>query len=276
MIFLIILGLIWLVFAVVCDWKKREVPDWLNFSLLGFALSYRAFYSIFLWDARFFLFGLAGAGIFFILANLFYYSRIFAGGDAKLLIAFGALLPFADSLESNLFILIGFIFLLLFSGAIYGTIFSFFLIMKNRKGFSVELRKQFGKMKKIILISEIFIFCIFLFFVFFNYKILSFLAVIVFIYPFLFVYAKAVDEGCLIKKISVSELSEGDWIAKKMKIGKKIIKPSFMGITKKEVELIKKKYKDKKILIKQGIPFVPVFLISFLILIYIWNRRLFF
>jgi hypothetical protein len=28
------------------DLKKREVPNWLNFSLVVFALAYRAFYSV--------------------------------------------------------------------------------------------------------------------------------------------------------------------------------------------------------------------------------------
>ena len=37
-IFLIILALIWLIFAVISDLKTREVPNWLNFSLIIFAL----------------------------------------------------------------------------------------------------------------------------------------------------------------------------------------------------------------------------------------------
>mgnify|MGYP001614646475 FL=1 len=113
--FLFLLGLLWCIFATVQDLRKREIANWLNFSMIIFALAYRAFYSI---EARdggdFFLFGLGGFGIFFLLANLLYYGRAFAGGDAKLLMGFGALLPF-ESINDLLFVSAGFILLLFFS-----------------------------------------------------------------------------------------------------------------------------------------------------------------
>ena len=83
-IILIILALIWIVFAVVQDFKYREIANWLSFSLIIFALAIRLFYSIFSNNYNYVLFGLAGLGVFFILAYGFYYMRLFAGGDAKL------------------------------------------------------------------------------------------------------------------------------------------------------------------------------------------------
>ena len=94
--FLLGIGLIWIIFASVTDLKKREVPNWLSFSLIIFALGFRLFYGIFeSWN--FFLQGIIGLGIFFVLGNLFYYLKLFAGGDAKLMIALGSVLPFFDS-----------------------------------------------------------------------------------------------------------------------------------------------------------------------------------
>jgi prepilin signal peptidase PulO-like enzyme (type II secretory pathway) len=57
-----------------------------------------------------------------------------------------------------------------------------------------------------------------------------------------------------------------------LKIGKKIIEPSWEGLTKEELKLIKKKLKIVKI--RQGIPFVPVFFIAFLVLFYLWKTGL--
>ena len=55
--FLIILAIVWLAVASICDIRKREVPNWLNFSLIAFALAYRAFYSVIENDSKFFIYG---------------------------------------------------------------------------------------------------------------------------------------------------------------------------------------------------------------------------
>ena len=46
-IFLGILALVWIVFATIQDIKSREIANWLNFSLIIFALGFRFFYSLF-------------------------------------------------------------------------------------------------------------------------------------------------------------------------------------------------------------------------------------
>jgi len=264
MIFLIVLGLVWLIAAAICDLKKREVPNWLNFSLLLFALAYRAFYSIFANNADVFLFGLLGVGVFFVLAHIFYYGKIFAGGDAKLLISLGAVIPLADTLKNNLILLLGFVFLLLLVGAVYGLGFSFFLVSKNKKPFLKEYKKQFKKIKKDSYLA-LGLAIILLFAVFSDYLVLSVLALLICISPCLFIYATAVEETCMIKKVSVRNLSEGDWLYKEIKVNDKKIKPSWQGLTIQDIRLIQKNFKTKKILIKQGIPFVPVFLIAYII-----------
>src|SRR6056297_2108238 len=95
---LLVLGLIWISFAVIQDIREREISNWLNFSLIIFALGFRFFYSLFeLQDMSFFYQGGIGFGTFLVLGNLFYYSRMFAGGDAKLFMALGAVLPLSSS-----------------------------------------------------------------------------------------------------------------------------------------------------------------------------------
>ena len=65
-IFLFILGLIWITFASIQDLKNKEIANWLNFSLIIFALGFRFFYGLFESNNfEFFYQGLIGLGIFF-------------------------------------------------------------------------------------------------------------------------------------------------------------------------------------------------------------------
>ena len=144
-LFLLILALIWLFVASISDLRKREVPNWLSFSLIIFALAYRVFFAVFNSDLWFFLYGLIGLILFIILAYGFYYARVFAGGDAKLLMGLGAILPFASSLIGNLIFLGVFILLFLFVGGIYGLIYSLVLVSGNKTATGKISRCILGK-----------------------------------------------------------------------------------------------------------------------------------
>ncbi|MEK6906859.1 MAG: A24 family peptidase [Nanoarchaeota archaeon] len=262
-IFLLILALIWIIFASIQDLRSREVADWLNFSLIIFALGFRFFYSLFSENFSFFYQGLIGLGIFFVLGNLFYYSRVFAGGDAKLMISLGAILPIYETFSDNLKIFFFFFLIILFVGLVYTIIWSIFLATRNLKGFKKEFKACFNKNKNItylamffglILVVLTFIDIYFLFF-----------GIIIFSFPYVYFYATSVDESCMIKRIKPKDLTEGDWLYRDVKAGKKLIKANWEGLTKKEIQLIQKLHKN--VLIRQGIPFVPVFLISFIILL---------
>ena len=269
-IFLFVLAFIWIAFAVVQDLKKREISNWLNFSLIIFALVFRFFYSVFSENFNFFFQGLIGFGIFLVLGNIFYYGRVFAGGDAKLMIALGAVLPFSNIFLDNLKIFILFLILFLFFGAFYGLIWSVVLTCKNFRNFKKEFAKQLEK-NKFILYSVILVgFSFIILSVFLNF--LSFFGLFLFLICFVYLYAKSVDEVCMVKKIKTSDLTEGDWLYKDLKLGRKIIKANWEGLSENEIKLIKKKYKI--VLIRQGIPFAPVFLISFLVLFYLWATGL--
>ena len=274
-VFLIILGLIWIGFATIQDLKKREIANWLNFSLIIFALGFRFFYSLFSgmdsWEGfSFFYQGMIGLIIFFILGNLLYYGRIFAGGDAKLFIALGVILPFSKSIIGNLNIFIGFFILFLIIGALYGIIVSSVLGIRNHKKFKKEFLKQFNKKKRIFYLFLI-MGVLLIGFAFIE-KILFYLAILIFISPYLYIAAKSIDEVCMIKKVKSSDLTEGDWLYKNLRIGKKVIKTTWNGLSKEDINFIKKH--KKQVLIRQGIPFTPVFLISFLILMFAWAKGL--
>ena len=272
-IFLWGLALVYLIFAVVQDLKTREIANWLSFSLIIFVLGFRFFYSLFNnMEFSFFYQGLIGLGIFFVLGNLFYYGKIFAGGDAKLMIALGTILPLYPNLLLNIKTFFNFLLIFLFVGFIYILVASTVLGIKNFRAFKKEFSRQIRKNKKFILI----IFSLSAIFLLFGLvNILFFFLGIIssFIY-LLYLYSKTIDEVCMVRQIQTKHLREGDWLYSDVKIGKNTIKASWDGLTNKDIKEIRKKFKTIKI--RQGIPFSPNFLISFIIfiLLYLFNLNL--
>ncbi|MBT3405478.1 prepilin peptidase [archaeon] len=275
-VFLICLALIWILFAVLQDLKTKEVSNWLNFSLIVFALGFRFFWSLFSESANGFAFfyqGLIGFGIFLVLGNLFYYGRLFGGGDAKLMIALGAILPFSEEFLINVKIFGLFLILFLFVGAGYGLCWSLVLAIKNYKSFRKEFYKLWHR-KKVFTLLFIFIGILLMCFYFIDSLFLV-LGIFIFIMPYFYLFAKAIENCCMLVEIPVNKLREGDWLAENVKIKKgEVVKQDWEGISNKEISLIQKKF--KKVKIKQGIVYVPVFLISFLILIYLWFTKFYF
>jgi len=267
--FLVLLALVWIAVAVIQDFRKREVSNWLNFSLIAIALAYRAFVSIWLGDASFFLYGLGGFIVFLILGNLFYYLRVFAGGDAKLMIALWAVLPLSSSIVGNVWIFIIFIFLLVFSGGIYSLIYTFVLMLQNRKAFSKKFEEYFKKNVRSVDMSVIIGVIIAIFLIYIKQYLLILFAILVILFPLLYIYAKAVEECCMIKRRKIKDLVEGDWLYREIMIGKKKLKPHWEGLSQRDLLVLKKsKNQNKEILIKEGLPFTPSFLIALLVLIW--------
>jgi Flp pilus assembly protein protease CpaA len=272
-VFLIILGFIGISFATIEDLKKREIANWINFSLIIFALGFRFFYSLFsLNNFNFFYQGLIGFGVFFVLGNLLYYSRVFAGGDAKLMMGLGPILPLSEGFLNNLNLFIWFFLLFLIIGAVYGILVSLFLGINNSRNFKIDFIKRVKKSKNLIFLSLSFA-VVFLIIGFFN-SFLIYFAIIVFLFPYLYLAAKSIDESCMIKLVKPEVLTEGDWLYKNIKIGKRLIQANWEGLSKEEIHILRKS--DKKVLIRRGIPFTPVFWFSFLILVFLFSRNLLF
>lgn len=259
-LFLFIIGLVWISFAVVQDLRTREIANWLNFSLVAFALFYRVFYSIYSNDWNFFLFGLAGYLIFLAIGFIFYYGRIFAGGDAKLLFGVGAILPYERlfDLGYNGFV---FIFLLLFSGMIYTSIWIIYLGFANSQKFKKSFKKFFKKrlFYSFLILSVLFS----IVFYFIGYGLNAFYLVGISLFLLLYFASKAIEDSCMIKRLESSKLTEGDWLQEDVKVGKTLIKKKVSGLSIEEIKLLRKY--NKSVLIKEGIPFSPAFLIAFIL-----------
>jgi len=250
--FLFGMGILWSLFAVIQDLKTREVSNWLNFSLIGFGLVYRAFYSNFISDWVFFVSGLLGFAVFFVLAHLFYYSRVFAGGDAKLLMGFSVILPYGDF--SGLFeISIVFVFVLFLFGAIWSLLYSVSVVRRNWEKFREEFVSRITKGG--ILFIPFMLFVI-LSLIVFDFVFNIIFSVFIFLIYLLYYYVRALDV-CMIRNVNAQDLQEGDWLERDVRLKGRVIKKSVHGLNIAEIKLLKKA--GKRVLIKDGVPFTPAF-----------------
>lgn len=255
-------GIVWILFAAIEDIKHREIANWLNYSLIIFALGFRFFYSLFRFgDFSYFFQGLIGLGIFFILGSLFYYSKMFAGGDYSLLFALGAILPIYNDFSANLDFLFSFIFIFLLVGVAYGIIFSLVLGLKGFPKFKKRFKLQFKKDKVLVMVLTG-LGVVFLIFSFF-FKPLFYFAIFVVFMAYFYLFLKSVDESFMVLSVKPKNLTIGDLLYEDVRVGKTIIKAKWDGLNEKEIKMLQRK---KRVLIHTGMPFGPVFLISFLLL----------
>ena len=258
----------------ITDLKTREVPDWVNYGLIisgvGLNLLFSAVYS----NSSFVINSIIGLLIFFGIAYIMFYAGQWGGGDSKILMGLGAMIGIDVSYISSQFLL-GFFINALFIGAIYGLFWSIFLVFKNKQKFWKEfnkilLQKNAVKAKKIMLLV-LALLLIFLFIIkLYHIKILMLsLAFIILTTFYLWIFVKAIEKSAMHKLVEPSKLTEGDWIVKDVYVnGNYITGPKDLGIGKKQIRKLVELYnkgKVRKILIKEGIPFVPSFLIAFIL-----------
>jgi preflagellin peptidase FlaK len=250
--------------ASVTDIRKREVSDWLSFSLFAIGLFFLITRAITEKSFELLVPTAITFVIFLIIANLLYCIGLFGGGDAKLLIALSTILPqltFQSIL--NLPSALTFMLNCLLIGSIYGMIYSIVLAFKHKNQFKENLSKlRFPILPFLILSLAVAAVS------FFTYQFLLILAAIILLFPLLFIFTKAVENVALIKTIKTSKLTEGDWLAQPVKVANRIINAK-SGLTIKEIDFLKKH--RTHVIIKEGIPFVPVFLMAFILSIWIGN-----
>lgn len=262
------------------DMRTREVPDWLNFSLIAIGFALNALISIIFWEYTSIVSSIIGFGIIFVIGWMMFYSGQWGGGDSKLLMGLGALLGI-NIFQKQIPFLAHFLVNLIVVGALYGIIWMFYLIFKHWKKFRIEFKKLANKRNvKITRIVVLVAFVLLLLLSFFISTVLLrstflYIALISGLSFYLWLLVKTVEKACMIKPMTPDKLTEGDWIAKEVKLGKKYIAgPKDLGIEKKQIRLLKKLYNQKKIktvLVKEGIPFVPSFLFAYLTTLFFGN-----
>ncbi|MFA6072511.1 MAG: A24 family peptidase [Candidatus Woesearchaeota archaeon] len=275
----VLICLIALAYGSYTDIKTREIPDTLSIGMifLGFAIAIGI--TIASWSYKPLLASLVGFVVCVLIGIAFYYTGQWGGGDAKVLMGLGSLIGI------NVFMLnqgipelgLFFINLILF-GAFYGIVWLLSLAIINWHLFRPAFREA-RRNAKMIRLRIIFLGLVVLFTLFvlilkpdFMISIIVYLILLFAVISlYLFLLIKTVEKTCLLKKIKISKLTEGDWVVEKvnMKNANKFIYTK-IGITAKGIKMLKSSGK-KNILVKEGIPFVPNFLIAYIATLAIGN-----
>ncbi|MBR9693425.1 prepilin peptidase [Candidatus Woesearchaeota archaeon] len=262
-----IVGLGFLLVASIHDMRTREVPDLVSYGLLLFAIAYGFAKSIVLWNWVPMVQMLLGLVAMIALGFLLYYTGQWGGADSKLLMGLGALLGLGfGTIDTVLFLV-----LMLLAGAVYGTLYTLSLVVKEWKVFKPAFVKEIRRplihrLRKIVLVLGFLLVIAVLLTPFAEKTILVLLLVMLYFLFYAWLIVKTVEKSVLIKTYPVEKLTEGDWIQEEVKVkGKLICGPKDLGITNKQIAKLKR-LKVKKVVVKEGIPFVPSFLLGFILL----------
>ena len=256
--FLLGLTTLAILLATISDLKTFEIPDSISYFLIIFGISSQILLAT--TSKSFGPISALGTSLVLalIIATLLFVSGQWGGGDAKLLVGVAAMLPtyhtttipFILTFTVNLFLL----------GGVYSILIMTYLTIKNWN----KLIKISPNVKELLILSLIsliipiiiknsFLFIIPLF---------AFSATIIYL-------AIIIQKHLFIKKIKPSQLTEGDWLTKDLKIENKLIyKVRKTGVFEEDIKKIQKEYK-KSIEIKTGIAFGPSFLFSIIISSYV-------
>lgn len=270
-----------LVFGSITDFKKREVPDYLNYFLISLGIFLGAILSIYTSNIWFLLNSLIGFGVGFIFGALMFYTGQWGGADAKMLMGIGAL----QGVDIKSLFLYGEIPLffvtfltILLAGSIYGLIYIIVLFVKDwhkirtewtkklREPSSIKIRTTIFFFIAIIFLTSIFLINLFLLKIF-----LQLFAILLFVGMHTLFLVDVIEKVCMIKNVKIKDLTEGDWIVKEIKVGNKCVcGPKDLGITLEQIKKLKE-LKIKNVLVKYGVPFIPGFLIGFIIVLIFGN-----
>jgi len=255
-----------LTLCALFDIKTLEVPDWLTYGGIIIGIIIHSTISVLQTSYWPVLNSSIGIGAGFLIGALMYYTGQWGGGDAKLLMAVGALLGVEFDITSTS---LAFLINLVFAGAVWGIGYLLVLGIRHaRKALRVfnTLRK---KHNKILLLNTVLAGIILTAALLTDYTLpLALLAFMTYALAYLGVFAKSVELACMHHWITPDKLVEGDWLVHPFMHDNKIIAtPSKTGLSVQEVRALKDIDRTQglgKICIKYGIPFTPAFLISYL------------
>jgi Flp pilus assembly protein protease CpaA len=256
---LLMLGLIFLVLASLHDLKTREVPDYLSYAFICIAIIVQLYYTLITRNYQHGMLVLLSCVAATIFSVLMYKARQWGGADAKLTIALSLCLTNPD----NPWLFAQYFIHFLVVGALYGTLGSLILILKERKKFGGIVKEELERTKAYYATAAI-ILAAGGVLVLFN----NLLGGIMMVTGGLALFSLVLNNAnkLMIKTIPLSKLTEGDWIVEKVIAGRKVLFNPEKEIDVKQEQITQmKKARVKKVKIIEGIPFIPSFLIAYVI-----------
>jgi Flp pilus assembly protein protease CpaA len=268
---LVLVLAIGLLIATYRDVQERLVPDTASMGLIALGLLAGIVQALLAHDASLFLPHLVGFLAGLALGLLMYVTRQWGGGDAKLLAGVGAVM----GLWTDNLLLPAFLVLLILAGAVYGLCMTLYLaLVKHRKSFLpafvAYLRTRVAHRLRITLVVTCALLLALMLFVDVGMRILlGGIMVALYLLLYSWILMRVVETTVLTKKYPVGKLVEGDWLAQDVVVRKKTVAPMRkIGVTLSDIAALRKA-KVRSVVVREGIAFVPAFLIAFVLLIII-------
>lgn len=259
---LLITSFIYLLMASIIDIKKRIMYDYGTYFFGIIFIILRVF--------DFFKTGDIGAfrGIYYFSIGTFVISYIlfrfgyWGGGDLKLITTLSIGIPFFST-DKQLLFFWNFLINTTFAAIIWTAIWEISLIIKKWRVL-IKKDKYYVIITLLILLISINIS------IFSTNQLVKLISLLLGVIPFV-LYVKKLEITLHIIQKKVKDLEEGDWILEDIKLPKnRIVKKTKIGLLTQDIELLQKS-KLKSIAIKDGIPFVPSFLIALIMTLLIIN-----
>lgn len=246
-----LIGLVLLSIASYIDVKTKTVPYFLSYFMIGAGIILQSIKSI-----EYGINHIMIISVYTFVVFLFGYLRFKAGqwggGDAVILL--GAIYYLID--PKNYLAPIEFIILSFFCGALYGIVYTVYRGIKAKINIKQEALIAMVGIAILVLTYQKGI----------TSLLIGVLVAILCTIPLI----KKVEEKAMIVYIPANKVVEGDWIVEPIKLKNITIRPKKTGLTEKEAEIIRRMYRQgkiKRIAVKDGVPFVPSFLIAYLIMV---------
>ena len=272
----------------ITDLRTKEVPDILNFGLLAAGFGIALLASIVFWDISYIVSSILGFSICFLLSCLMFYTGQWGGGDAKMLMAVGALLGLpltalgsfsffsfdSFSLDAIPFLFI-YLLLVFFVGGVYGLFWLIVLIIRHWHPFiddyfSILSQRSHKRIQMFLFVCIVFFLILSLLSSDSMFELIfSLCTVLLFFFYYSYHVVKVIEKIAFVHDLPLHKVTEGDWVAEDILVdGKIIVYKKDLGISAEqiaELHALAKKKKIKTVKIKYGLPFVPSFFIAFVI-----------
>lgn len=250
----------YLLLASINDIKHRFVHDYASYSfgLLFLVLRFLLFFETGSLPGILTVFCYAVPT--FLISYFLYKIGAWGGGDVKLLTSVSIGVPFLST-DTTLPFFANFLSNTIISGMAFGIFWALMLIIINIRKVLKELTRLDLIISSVFLIASLWLV--------FQTSLHKLFALILLFIPLSYLTKKVENVIQVIDK-NVKNLEPGDWILSDIKIGRRTVKKTPIGLTKDDIKLLQKT-KLRTIKIKDGIPFVPSFLLAFLSAVFYGN-----
>ena len=237
------------------DIRIREVPDLLSFSLLGIGLILGLERSLATTSFLPFTLSVVTAALAFSIGAALYYLGQWGGGDAKLLAGVASFFTPSTFLAYFFYVLV--------MGSVFGLLWTVWLVVKDYE--VVSSKASLLKHKYVVLIvlltgavttTTLFVLGKD------GVAALVGLATFVVLSTGALYALKKAENTLLFDNKPVSTLVPGDWLAHSVSVDGTLIENKGQGLTEKEVSLLKTS-EFETVRVKDGLPFVPSFLLAY-------------